>query len=156
MDRLLALRWSQRVFSWAHHDNSPQAWDNWSCMSHTHIRGNITFVVCVRLQTAPEIPFYGQGLCVCKCVYKYSDCVCVCESVSVLCGHITCASGGFSPVSECVFVYSPATAVINSCHYWQWGRCKSASPGPSDGLWDPSACWYTQPLRRNRDEALST
>lgn len=83
MDRLLALRWSQRVFSWAHHDNSPQAWDNWSCMSHTHIRGNITFVVCVRLQTAPEIPFYGQGLCVCKCVYKYSDCACVCVRASV-------------------------------------------------------------------------
>lgn len=36
LDRLLSLRPSQRVFSWAHHDNSLQAWVDLSYMSHTH------------------------------------------------------------------------------------------------------------------------
>lgn len=121
--------------------------------SHTYIRGNITFAVCVRLQRPPEIPFYGRGSYM--CMYMYINIQTVCEVYCTLVGITTCASGVFSPVCERVFVRSPATALINSCHYRWWGSCKLVWPVQSDALSDPSSCWYTQPLRRNHDEALS-
>lgn len=55
--------------------------------------GDITFAVCVRLQTAPEIPFYGLGLCVCVCVDINTRTARV-----YLVGKLTCASVGFGPV----------------------------------------------------------
>lgn len=64
--------------------------------SQTHITANITFVVCVRLQTAPEISSYGAGLCVC---------VGSCVTASVYCGHITCAPIGLPSVNLCLFIH---------------------------------------------------
>ncbi len=145
LDRLLSLRRCQRVFSWAHHDNSLQARVDLSCMSHTHIRGNITLIVCVRLQTAPKIPFYGQGLCVCINTQSVWETWALVYFVGI--SHVL---RQVAVLSVCLCIH--LLPVINSCHYGQWGRCKSAFPGPSDGLQNPSACWYTETC----DEVLST
>lgn len=62
---------------------------------------------------------------------------------------IACASVGFSPVCECVFMHSPAAAVINSCHYQLRSSCKSALPGsaqrsagPQRLLVNPEQLWW--------------
>lgn len=90
--------------------------------------------------------------CVCVCIESQTACETWAAAYFVGISHVL---GWVSVLSVSVCLCIHLLPVINSCHYGQWGRCKSASPGPSDGLWDPSACWYTQPLRRNRDEALT-
>lgn len=151
------------VLSWAHRDNRLQARVDSSYMSHAHISRNITLAVCVRLHTAPEIPFYGQGLCVCTGINTCTVCE---KSLSVLCGHTSltawvCFALGFACAFVCVWVsscmYHHLHPVIYSCHY---GRCR---PGVNRLLWDhqigaaaavPVGTHIT--VRINRDEALST
>lgn len=137
LDRLRALRWCQHVLSRAHHDNSLQARLHLSCMSHTHVGGGGGHNIC----------------CLCKITngsrdsLLWSRVVCVCVDINTqaarvnLVGKIACASVGFSPVCECVFMHSPAAAVINSCHYKLRRSCKSACQGAHKGPLDPSACW---------------
>lgn len=122
LDRLLSLWWCQHVFSWAHHDNSLQAWVDSSCMNHTHIRGNVTLVVCVRLQLALEIPFYGRfhshRVCRCVCVCRNTQTVCKTWALLYFVGisHVLGRVSALS-VSACLCIH--LLPVINSCHYGQ-------------------------------------
>lgn len=121
MDRLQTLRGCQHVLSRAHHDNSLQARLHSSCMSHTHIRGEYNICCLCKITNGSRDSLLWSRI-VCVDINTQAARVC-------LVGKITCASVGFSPVCGCVFMHSPAAAVINSCHYKVQESRKSACWG---------------------------
>lgn len=137
LDRLLSLWWCQHVFSWAHHDNSLQAWVDSSCMNHTHIRGNVTLVVCVRLQLALEIPFYGRFHS-----HRVCRCVCVCAEILRLCvkRELCCTLWGYHMFLDASRPCQWVPVCVFTCYLWLIPAITGSKAGvnrlPQDHLMD--------------------